>query len=525
MEILPWTGERRKGGTLVLVLKTAATAADARITNRTDTNRWQQGQGESRRPCVRACAHVLHSPILITWGIPLERWIQKRHAINEVQYSQIAVRRGSQVFRMVAKSLDPRFLLKFQRRLKFAPQQWIRRTIYGFWRLRQMCAHCTWSNISFLSFFLFCFKSESGLIKMKHLRSLTSGSVLTPANAGCYNYPAGVSESPPTADAICLLTSTRATAEPDFPRLCEWGELRLRNFGSPRTILSPERRRKKKGVREWPLGDFKRSPEMRKEKSWCSLITEILQPPLENCFNSKMRRLDPPLLLSSGAQTHKRVVWVFLLGFLSPNLFRDLPTRTFICSPVDAGRKCSAESRASACVWRPSSNGATRGTRRYAYLSTVSKNFFVALRGIRPLIGFSTFPPALPSYYPLISSRLIFRLRCPEEARESGFVLYLLNGRKLHFYPLPQATKDPHHHHHTHTGTHKYTRACRIMRWFFLFFYYMGGKMPVEDLDPDKSVFLSVLNEAVCVNECINPPLTAWCISVPSSFHIKSRQT
>lgn len=73
----------------------------------------------------------------------------------------------------------------------------------------------------FSLFFLFCFKSESGLIKMKHLRSLTSGSVLTPANAGCYNYPAGVSESPPTADAICLLTSTRATAEPDFPRLCE----------------------------------------------------------------------------------------------------------------------------------------------------------------------------------------------------------------------------------------------------------------------------------------------------------------
>ncbi|CAG03489.1 unnamed protein product [Tetraodon nigroviridis] len=65
------------------------------------------------------------------------------------------------------------------------------------------------------------YKSESGLMKMKHLRSLTSGSVLTPANAGCYNYPAGVSESPPTADAICLLTSARATAEPDFPRLCE----------------------------------------------------------------------------------------------------------------------------------------------------------------------------------------------------------------------------------------------------------------------------------------------------------------
>lgn len=70
----------------------------------------------------------------------------------------------------------------------------------------------------FFFFFLFCFKSESGLIKMKHL---TSELALAPANADCYNYPAGVSESPPTADAICLLTSARATAEPDFPRLCE----------------------------------------------------------------------------------------------------------------------------------------------------------------------------------------------------------------------------------------------------------------------------------------------------------------
>lgn len=187
----------------------------------------------------RVCV-CFNSPILITWGIPQECWIQTRHAINDVQYSQIAVRVGSQVFRMVAKSLDPLFFLKFQRRLRFAHQNWIRRTIYRFWRLRQMCAHCTWSNISF--FFLF-FKSESGLIKMKHLQSLTSGSLLTPANAGGYNYPAGVSESPPTADAICLLTSARATAEPDFPRLCEWGELRLRNFGSPGTILSPERQK------------------------------------------------------------------------------------------------------------------------------------------------------------------------------------------------------------------------------------------------------------------------------------------
>lgn len=72
---------------------------------------------------------------------------------------------------------------------------------------------------------------------MKHLRSVTTESVLTPAKAGCYNHPAGECESPPPADAICLLTSARATAEPDFPRLGQRGELRLRNFGSPRTDL------------------------------------------------------------------------------------------------------------------------------------------------------------------------------------------------------------------------------------------------------------------------------------------------
>lgn len=40
--------------TVLLVLKTATTAADALIINRTDTTRSEQGQGENRRPCVRA---------------------------------------------------------------------------------------------------------------------------------------------------------------------------------------------------------------------------------------------------------------------------------------------------------------------------------------------------------------------------------------------------------------------------------------------------------------------------------------
>lgn len=317
---------------------------------------------------------------------------------------------------MVAKSLDPLLFLKFQRRLKCAHQNWIRRTIYGLWCLRQICAHCTWSSISFFfflsfAFFFFCYKSESGLIKMKHLWSLTSGSVLTPANAGCYNYPAGVSESPPTADAICLLTGARATAEHDFPRLCEWGELRLWNFGSPRTILSPQRQ-KEQGRKNDRWAILKPSPEMRKERK------KILQSPLKSCLHSETKWLFQPLLLSSCAQGwHKPLIslsFFFYYIFLKSKFVLKRSYLDFYLFSVAAGRKCSAESRASACVWRPSSNGVTRGTRRYAYLSSVSKKFFVALRGIRTLIAFSTFAFALPFYYPLISSRLIFRLCCPK---------------------------------------------------------------------------------------------------------------
>lgn len=44
--------------------------------------------------------------------------------------------------------------LKFQRRLRIAHQNWIRRSIYGFLCLRQMCAHCTWCNILPGFFFL-----------------------------------------------------------------------------------------------------------------------------------------------------------------------------------------------------------------------------------------------------------------------------------------------------------------------------------------------------------------------------------
>lgn len=43
--------------------------------------------------------------------------------------------------------------LKFQRRLRMAHQNWIRRNMYGFWCLRQISAHGTWCNI--LPVFLF----------------------------------------------------------------------------------------------------------------------------------------------------------------------------------------------------------------------------------------------------------------------------------------------------------------------------------------------------------------------------------
>ena len=48
---------------------------------------------------------------------------------------------------------------------------------------------------------------------------------------------------------------------------------------------------------------------------------------------------------------------------------------------VCADLKRSAGSRASACVWRPSFRGATRGTRRYALLSTMSKKYFMEVNG------------------------------------------------------------------------------------------------------------------------------------------------
>lgn len=83
--------------------------------------------------------------------------------------------------------------------------------------------------------------------------------------------------------------------------------------------LERSSRRKGRKNENGRWGGFKRSPEMRREKPRCSLITEILQPPLENCFNSEMKGLNPPLLLrSSCAQTDNRMVSV-LVGFFKSN--------------------------------------------------------------------------------------------------------------------------------------------------------------------------------------------------------------
>lgn len=45
----------------------------------------------------------------MTWGIPQEYWIQKRHRMADVQYSKIELRADNQVFRMIVKSWDPLF--------------------------------------------------------------------------------------------------------------------------------------------------------------------------------------------------------------------------------------------------------------------------------------------------------------------------------------------------------------------------------------------------------------------------------
>lgn len=202
---------------------------------------------------VRKGGHdVDNLPIRMTWGIPQEYWIQKRQAISEVQYSQIALRGDSQVYRMVAKSRDP-LLFPFK----------IPQTSQNCASKLNMCGnattHCSWCNIlpGFL-FFSSSFLLFLGLwmVRMNsHPRSLTRGSAKTPAR----NYHAGVFFPPP-----CTLSQTMrsvyrevrqvwraASAAPNSMRRCGRGELRLRKFSSPPLILSSERKKgggEKRGI-------------------------------------------------------------------------------------------------------------------------------------------------------------------------------------------------------------------------------------------------------------------------------------
>lgn len=175
----------------------------------------------------------------------------------------------------------------------------------------------------------------------------------------------------------------------------------------------------------------------------------------------------PPFQLRAGmAQTANLSLFFFYYIFLKSKFVLKRSYLDFYLFSVAAGRKCSAESRASACVWRPSSNGVTRGTRRYAYLSSVSKKFFVALRGIRTLIAFSTFAFALPFYYPLISSRLIFRLCCPK-----GIVgmwicpfIYCTDANYIFTLCLKQWQKKK----RTHTHTYRILSEIHSIFFFFI---------------------------------------------------------
>lgn len=71
----------------------------------------------------------------------------------------------------------------------------------------------------------------------------------TPANAVCYNDPAGVSVSSPTDDAICLLASATATAEPDSRNAVEEENCACGTLGLLERFGRPERRTEKRVTR------------------------------------------------------------------------------------------------------------------------------------------------------------------------------------------------------------------------------------------------------------------------------------
>ncbi|TNN89123.1 hypothetical protein EYF80_000411 [Liparis tanakae] len=84
--------------------------------------------------------------------------------------------------------------------------------------------------------------SESGSIGMKPPQPLTGGSVVHLRTQFCYNDPAGVSVSPPTDDAICILASATATAEPDSRNAVEEENCACGTLGLLERFGRPERR-------------------------------------------------------------------------------------------------------------------------------------------------------------------------------------------------------------------------------------------------------------------------------------------
>lgn len=214
-----------------------------------------------------------------------------------------------------------------------------------------------------------------------------------------------------------------------------------------------------------------------------------------------MKWLNEPLLLSSCALGwHKRLI----CGFFKSNFFLKCSYVDFYLFSADAARKCSAESRASTCVWRPSSNGAARGTRRYAYLSTVSKKFFVALRGIWTLIAFSTFPFAIP--FILSFNFIASHLECvaPRSRGNVDFSLIYCTDANYIFTLCLQQWQN------THTHTH-----LQDSEWDDFFFLQGFGYWQN----------MLLIRMSMSMSPLI--PLTACCLSVfpfHFSFHVKSRQ-
>lgn len=140
------------------------------------------------------------------------------------------------------------FLLKFQRRVRIAHQNWIRRGIYGFWCLRQnlIVLGATFSQ----AFFYFCFSQVSERLDQDEAHS--------PSQADQLN----------TCERRLLQLACRSLCIPSYRRfyLSAWQvprqqpsrtprtavEEKNSAFGSPRTILFA----RKRNVAGWVASNF-----------------------------------------------------------------------------------------------------------------------------------------------------------------------------------------------------------------------------------------------------------------------------